>query len=306
VEAQRSYYILTGPTAGGKTAWLLERSQRIPLAVISADSRQVYRFMDIGTGKSTPAEQQRLPQFGLDLHDPFNIFSVYQYYDYSVGVLTQLEGFAGEVWFCGGTGLYLRAVLENLPLGAAPRPSLRPAIEAALAEHGARTLAARLGLALADPDNPQRVLRAVEGWYAGGEYSPQAAAALGLPPDEAAAPGAAGRPVPPRHGWACAGLAVLDPGKEELGRRIEARVRGMFGGGLLEEVRALERRGFAAAPVVAGGIGYREALAVVHGGLTLDEAIASTIVRTRQYAKRQRTYFRGRGWPVYTERELPF
>jgi tRNA A37 N6-isopentenylltransferase MiaA len=104
--------------------------------------------------------------------------------------------------------------------------------------------------------------------------------------------------------WACGGLYVLDPGKDELAARIARRVRGMFAGGLLQEAAELRRAGQGEAEVVCEGIGYREALAVLDGTLAEEDAVERTIVRTRQYAKRQRTYFRGRGWPVFTGPEL--
>jgi len=104
--------------------------------------------------------------------------------------------------------------------------------------------------------------------------------------------------------WQCAGVHVLDPGKEELAGRIERRVQAMFDDGLVQEVERLRQLGFGGADVVMQGIGYQEAGAVLDGQLTVEEAVDQAIVRTRQYAKRQRTYFRGQGWTEANEQDI--
>lgn len=323
---RRSYRILTGPTAAGKTDWLLRRAQHTPLVVVSADSRQVYRHMNIGTGKTTTAEQEKVTQFGLDLLEPSEKISVFLYLQHTSVWLNELESYHGEVWLCGGSGLYIRALLEGLDLGVVPWPELRPWIEAALERIGPANMAQALGLKLADPHNPRRVLRAVEALCTDAAGLRQVEEAVESPAPLIAVAGRADQ-ISGKHNsesgsivtrisaeqvrarldsWQCAGLAVLDPGKEQLELRIRQRVEHMFHSGLLEECERLVQFGCADAPVVRDGIGYREGLAVLRGELDPAAAIERTILRTRQYAKRQRTYFRGMAWPFYTEDSLPF
>lgn len=295
---RRSYRVLTGPTASGKTDMLLQRAATVPVRVISADSRQVYRGMDIGTGKPTPAELVAAPHYGLDLLDPGQSFSAHDFVVLAAAALTELDDFEGEVWVCGGTGLYIRALIEQLPLGSPPRPALRDALCERFKAESPRAVAAALKLELRDADNPVRVLRAAETLA---HRDPQHVYAYaGLPADADPGVNAA---EDRRHrealevlaGWDCAGIEVLDPGAN-LDERILLRVTGMFDAGLTDEVERLRARGSGATRHVAQGIAYAEAGALLDGELTEAAAIARAVIRTRQYAKRQRTYFRGHGW----------
>lgn len=265
--------------------------------------------MDIGTGKPARTDMEILPHLGVDLLEPGIFFSVHQYLIVAANALAQSRSQGREVWVCGGTGLYIRALVQRMDLGAAPRPRLRAALQARLEEMPARALARELGLELPEPDNPVRVVRAAELACANSATAQRIYAAAGLDAACASAEAADAGGLPQAvigelAQWRCAGLAVLDPGKAALAEMIATRVRGMFSDGLVAEVAALRALGYGAAHVVAQGIGYREAGQVLDGALSLEEAIALTVIRTRQYAKRQRTYFRGQGWPVYTREEL--
>ena len=294
----RTYRVITGPTASGKTDWLLKRAEQVPIRVISADSRQVCRLMDIGTGKPTSEELRRLPHFGIDLIDPDHSFSAHDFILMAAGALKQLEEFSGEVWVCGGTGLYIRTLTEALPLGPPPRPRLRQALAALVCDRGSARVAADLRLQLREVRNPMRVLRYAE--KAAEEDSERIYTYAGLDPalsagdfvlraeDYASA-------LSVIKSWQCTGIFVLDPGPI-LEARIKERVAGMFDRGLVAEVEHLRAGGFGSALNVAQGIGYRQAGLLLDGNITEAQAIAQAIVRTRQYAKRQRTYFRGRGW----------
>ena len=123
-----SFYVLTGPTAAGKTAWLLKRSLHRPMLVVSADSRQVYLNMDIGTGNPTLPEQKILPHYVINCINPSISYSVYQYLIDAAKVLRFSTRQRAAIWVCGGTGLYIRALVEKLSLGARPRPELRRAM----------------------------------------------------------------------------------------------------------------------------------------------------------------------------------
>ncbi|MCC7478915.1 hypothetical protein IT575_10710 [bacterium] len=312
------YRVLTGPTAGGKTSWLVQRGRQRPLLALSADSRQIYRHMDIGTGKASAAEQQVAPHRLLDILDPPHSFSVYQYVIRAAQVLQELEADpqnAGrEIWFIGGTGLYLRAVMADLELGLAPRTRLRTVLQDRLKYMGARVVSESLGLELKEPDNPARVQRAAEQACADPATALKIYLRCGLThadyeADEAemsSEPGEelweSSRAVLRR--WSCRGCYVLDPGRDELLRNIEMRVSAMFAHGLADEVRRLRGMGYGECSVVSDGIGYREAAAVLDNRAAAQDAIQQTIVRTRQYAKRQRTYFRGQQWQFYTAAQL--
>jgi tRNA dimethylallyltransferase len=301
------YRVLTGPTAAGKTACLLRRGASRPLAVISSDSRQVYLGMDIGTGKPSESDQKILPHHVLDLIEPPISFSVYQFIIECARIFNQLEGTDAEIWVCGGTGLYIRALVDALPLRLGPRPRLRVALQALLESEPPEVITERLGLELDEPHNPARVIRACEAACSTTDALSQFYGPLGLSKEDCEDDAAAQVPsiefelaLRTIRRWRCLGIAVFDPGGMELNRLIELRVRNMFTVGLLEEAVRLSELGYAGAPVVRDGIAYREALAVLKGELELEQAIEQAVIRTRQYAKRQRTYFRGQGWVAYT------
>jgi tRNA dimethylallyltransferase len=300
--------VLTGPTAAGKTAWLVGHAAPRPQIVISADSRQVYLHMDIGTGKPTPSEQQMLPHCGIDCLKPGIKYSVYQFLKIAAGELADAAAEGRMVWVCGGSGLYIRALLEGLSLGSQPRPRLREALARRLEQESPREIAAALRLQLTDPDNPVRVVRAAEHACADPGRARSIYRWAKLPADAASADTAGSDAEDDWRAelerWQCAGIAVLDPGRDELARLIDRRVGAMFDAGLPDEVRRLRQLGYGEADVVREGIGYLEAGELLDGRLSLAEAVERTVIRTRQYAKRQRTYFTGQRWPVVSRDEL--
>lgn len=302
------YRVLTGPTAAGKTDWLLTRATHRPQLVISADSRQVYRHMNIGTGKPTPCEQQMLPHRGLDCLEPGMKYSVYKFLRDAAAGLREAREAEHVVWVCGGTGLYIRALVEGLSLGSRPRPQLREALMRRFENLTPREVAAELKLTVTDPDNPVRVVRQAEQACADTERARCIYEWAGLPAQLVHAETGDDQDEGAWHvelaRWRCVGIAVLDHGRERLHERISRRVTGMFAAGLVEEVSGLRRLGYGDADVVRGGIGYLEAGRVIDGALSIDDAIERTAIRTRQYAKRQRTYFAGQGWPVFSRDEL--
>lgn len=300
----RLYRVLTGPTAAGKTAWLLARAAHQPLLIVSADSRQVYLHMNIGTGKPTLTDRKILPHYVVDCATPAAVYSVHQF------LIDAADGFAAarrqrrELWVSGGTGLYIRSLVESLELGTPPHPALRRALAARLSEVKPRQAAQALELELRDPDNPVRVIRAAELACRDAGRARRIYQWAGLEFDAAAPQLDGGEELAAARAefdrWRCDGIVVLDPGRAALERAIVRRTSAMFSEGLVEEVANLRELGYGEAPVVSTAIGYREAGLLLDGGLTAEEALKRTIIRTRQYAKRQRTYFRGRGWPVVT------
>ncbi|MFL5777465.1 MAG: tRNA (adenosine(37)-N6)-dimethylallyltransferase MiaA [Chloroflexota bacterium] len=273
--------VIAGATATGKTGLSLRlaealRTDGIPAEILSADSRQVYRGLDIGTAKVSPEERARVPHHGLDLVDPDQPFSVADFVDHASRALAGIDTRGGIAILVGGSGLYLRAVARGLDTDALPSdPAVRARIEADLAAEGLAALAERLR-ALAptlagtvDLHNPRRVVRALE---------------MATITGDGARPAARGYPA--QQAWI--GLAV-EPAAHR--RWIHERARAQFDHGLLAEAAALRDRFDPASPAFSA-IGYREAWAVLDGTIGREEAIELDAQRNVAFAKRQRTWFR--------------
>jgi tRNA dimethylallyltransferase len=288
--------IVAGATATGKTELAIRLAETVhasgrPVAVISADSRQVFRGLDIGTAKVSATDRARVPHFGLDLAEPDEAFSVAEFAVHARGVLADIGRDGGIAILAGGTGLYLRAVGRGLDTDALPSDAvIRARLEGELMSDGLAASVARLlekAPALAagvDTRNPRRVVRALEIAEIRGD---------GPPP--------APRGYPGKSAWI--GLTV-EPRVHAA--RIAARARAQFDAGLIEEARALRERFDPAAPAFSA-IGYREAWAVLDGELTRDAAIELDAQRNVAFSKRQRTWFRsepGITWLDATD-ELP-
>lgn len=289
--------VLGGPTATGKTGLSLRLADRlteagIPVEIVSADSRQVYRGMDIGTAKVAPDDRLRMPHHGLDLVDPDEPFSVAQFRAHALAALGSLAGRAGIGMLVGGTGLYLRSVARGIDTDRLPTdPALRARLEDDLAADGLAGLLGRLD-ALAprlasqvDRRNPRRVLRALE---------------LAMLRGDEPLPAPLGYPAPTL--WL--GLAV----EREVHRAwIADRAAGQFDGGLVDEAAALLER-YPPTLRSFSAIGYPEAFALVEGRLERDAALVATVRRTNAFARRQRTWFRGEpdiNWLDATEDPFP-
>ncbi|HLZ48684.1 MAG TPA: tRNA (adenosine(37)-N6)-dimethylallyltransferase MiaA [Candidatus Limnocylindria bacterium] len=266
---------IVGPTASGKSALALRAAERDGGEIVSADSRQVYRGMDIGTAKPTPAEQRRVRHHCIDLVDPGEPYDAARFQRDGRAALAEIAARGRTAYVVGGTGLYVRALLDGLVLAAAPTdPLLRASLEArVVAEGGAalhRELAA-LDPAAAervDPRNARRVVRYLE---------------LAL---------LAGR-VPRERGDQVGGPRIgLAPPRAWLDARIDARVRRMVDDGVLDETRRLMDRGLDPRLPSMSAHGYVHWAAHLRGERTLDEAIAATAKDVRAYSRRQMTWFR--------------
>ena len=245
--------------------------------IVSADSRQVYRGMDIGTAKPTPEERARVPHHLIDVADPGERYDVFRYQRDARAALAAISARGRAAIVVGGTGLYVRALLDGLDLASVPTdPVLRARIEADAEREGGEALHRRLGeldpdaAARVDARNVRRVVRYLEAALLTGGLS------------------ASWR----RDGAVPATRIGLAPPRETLVAAIEVRVRRMVGAGVLAETRALLARGLDPALPSLTGHGYVHWARHLGGALTLDEAIALTVRDTRRYSRRQMTWFR--------------
>jgi len=268
---------VVGPTASGKSDLALALARRLPVEIVVADSRQVYRGMDVGTAKPDAADRSAVPHHLLDLVGPDEPFSVADWVAAARGAIAAIAARGRLPLLVGGTGLYVEALLAGHDYGAQPwSPELRQRLTRELEATGLAPLAERLrGL---DPDraartdlrNPRRVLRALERVEAAGvPITPR------------------GDPYPGRIA-----LVGLRRPRDVLYRRIDERARALFDGGLIEEVARLLAEGYGPELTPMSGHGYREAAALLSGRLRADGAVELTARRTRQYAKRQLSWFR--------------
>jgi len=272
--------VIAGPTASGKTALALELAGRVGGEIVSADSQQVYRHFDIGTAKPSAAELASVPHHLVSVVDPLESFSATEYQRRADAAVSEIAGRRRPVFVVGGTGLYMRVLLHGVVDAPGALPELRTELEALAAAEG--RVAVHRRLAAVDPETAAklpaqdlvRVVRALE-----------IHAQTGVPASEFRKAHAF---APDRYPFR---LYVLDPPREELYRRINARTEALFSGGLVEETRALMARGYTdAAPMRS--VGYVQSRAVVEGRMTVEEAIHDTAQETRRYAKRQLTWFR--------------
>ena len=263
---------LLGPTASGKTALALEIAERLDLPVINVDSRQLYREMDLGTAKPTAAQQARVPHHLLDLRSPDHPITLQEFQAEANACIARELKQRGMALLVGGSGLYLKALTSGLqPPAVPPQPHLRqqltalgqgichPLLQAADPEAAAKIA----------PADAVRTQRALEVLYASGQTMSHQATA-----------------TPPA--WNVVELG-LNP--TNLRQRIQQRTEQLYREGLVEETRRLSERYGSDLPLLQT-IGYGEALQVLADGLSSRDAIRITSQRTRQFAKRQRTWFR--------------
>ncbi|HSW31527.1 MAG TPA: tRNA (adenosine(37)-N6)-dimethylallyltransferase MiaA [Longimicrobiales bacterium] len=272
---------LVGPTATGKTELALALAAVIPSEIVSVDSRQVYRGMDVGTAKATAAERARVRHHGLDLVDPDERYSAGRFAREARSWIAEIEERARLPLLVGGTGFFLRALLA--PIFAEPELD-RERVDALR-----RWLAAQprelLG-AWARRLDPERAALAAEGGPQRLSRTLEVALLTGRPLS-------AWHRSAPADGKAVEAVVVrLDLPREDLDRRIEARARRMVEEGLVTEVAGLLARGYGPGAPGMTGVGYREIVAHLRGERTLDQAVADVAAATRRYARRQLTWFR--------------
>ena len=272
---------LVGPTASGKTGLALDLATRLDAEIVSADSRQIYRSLDIGTAKPTAAERTRVPHHGIDLVEPDQTFDVGRYRAAMLDAIADVHARGRNVLVVGGTGLYVRALLFGLCPAPPRAPRLRALLHAWAAREGPPALHRRLRLVdgaaamRIHTNDAVRIVRALEVAIVTGRRLSD---------------------WQRTHGFRDASFDALVIGlavaPSHLGARIAARIDAMLAGGWLDEVRGLVAREYPVDAPVWRTLGYAEMRAVVEGRATLAVARAATVLATQRYAKRQRTWFR--------------
>jgi len=273
--------IVCGPTASGKTSLAVGLAEAFAAEIISADSRQVYRRMDIGTAKATAEERLRVPHHLIDVVDPDQNFTAADFVRLARNAIFEIDKRDRLPLVVGGTGLYIRALTEGLLPAPGSDKKLRERLLAQESREGEGTLHRRLqGV---DPDMAERlhprdrirIVRALEVFTLAGRRLSE---------------------LQQEHAFADRPYRVLSlglaPRREDLYRAIDIRVEAMMNAGLLDEVRSLLERGYGPHLKTMRTIGYRECLRHLEGELSLDEAVSHIQQASRRYAKRQLTWFR--------------
>jgi len=279
--ADRELIVLVGPTAVGKTAAAIELCERLQGEIVSADSMQVYRHMDIGTAKPTPDERSRAPFHLIDFIEPDCQITVSDWKLKAEAAISEIRLRARTPIVSGGTGLYVKALLDDWTLAGTPRNmEVRDALTAEATKSGAPALHARLAdvdpvtANRLHPNDMVRIVRALEVYYTTGvaisEYQerdrrgsqPRAAVRFGLTMP---------RPV--------------------LYEKIDRRVDAMVAAGFEQEVRNLLQQGYSAELSPMRSLGYKEMVRYIGGELTYSDMLAEVKQNTRRYAKRQQTWF---------------
>jgi len=277
--------VVTGPTASGKSALAVDLAARFEGEIINADSVQVFRFMDIGTAKPTAEERERVPHHLFDIANPDEPYSAGRYEKDAREAAKAIHARGRIVFLTGGTGLYIRAFLDGLIQTGGVIPGLRKQLEDEQARAGEEGDPGRLHRRLAEldseaaarihPNDVRRTVRALEIHQQSGVRASSVRDAHGF----------RDRPFRVLH-------LAIDPGREILTKRIEARAEAMIEAGLLREVRQLRDRGYAADLRPMQAIGYRHIQPVVDGSDTLANALEAMKSDTRRFARRQRTWIR--------------
>lgn len=274
--------VLTGPTAVGKTELSIQLAKAIGGEIISADSMQVYKYMDVGSAKITPEEMDGVRHYLVDELEPFEEFHVVKFQEYAKKYLNEIYAHGKIPIIAGGTGFYIQALLNDIDFTEQESDSAyRKELETLAEEHGNQYLHDRLkevdpeSAEAIHPNNRKRVIRALEFFQeTGGKISEHNAKEQM-------------RTSPYNFAY-----FVLNDERSHLYKRIDARVDKMIEDGLEAEVRRLKEMGCTKDMVTMQGIGYKEMLSYLDGGYSLEEAVYIIKRETRHFAKRQITWFK--------------
>ncbi|ANV84094.1 tRNA (adenosine(37)-N6)-dimethylallyltransferase MiaA [Picosynechococcus sp. PCC 7003] len=266
--------VICGATATGKSGLALKVAEKLDTVILSADSRQIYKEFDIGTAKPTPAEQQSIPHYLIDICEPTETLTLAEYQTQTQALIAQFHAEKKPVLLVGGTGLYIKAITKGLKI---PRVSPQPELRQQFTDLG-QAYSYQL-LQQLDPEACQKIhpndqvrtLRALEVFYV------------------------TGKPISHQQGENPPSYPILEIGldcnPDHLDQRIQQRTQQMVDQGFVTEVEHLGKKYGWDLPLL-NTLGYAEFREYVQGQGTLEEAIANTVLHTRQFAKRQRTWFR--------------
>jgi len=272
--------VVLGPTAAGKTGFALRVAEELGFEVLSCDSRQIYRGMDVGTAKPTAAERARVRHHLIDILEPSEAYSAFAFAEDALRVIRGAREIGKKILICGGTGLYYHILRSGAGRTDGADLTLRGELQDAARERGAEWLHGQLQVvdpaaaAKIHPNDTQRLLRALDVAYTTGKPISSLYGA-GSPPAD----------IEFRE------VVVVRP-REELYGRINKRVDAMVGAGLWDEFVSLRRAGYAEASPGMVCVGYRELFGVERGECGIDQAMELIKRNTRRYAKRQTTWFR--------------
>jgi tRNA dimethylallyltransferase len=275
--------LLAGPTGVGKSDVALQLAESWSAEIVSADARQVYRGLDVGTAKPTSAQRSTIPHHLIDLLDPDERYSAARFCADARKALREIRSRGRRALVVGGTGLYFKALTEGIFKAPETSPEVREQVDQLLQAGGKAALVDYLSrfdpetLVAIDSANPARLRRAVE---------------FHLLTQESLV-AARQEPLEPNADFDFYPVVLVRP-RAELYKRIEDRVHAMMAAGFLEEVESLAKRWDFSQPAF-DSVGYRELYGVVKQALRLEDAVQETIRRSRQYAKRQTTWFSHQG-----------
>lgn len=287
---------IVGPTASGKTRLSIALAQALGAEVVSFDSMQLYRGMDIGTAKPTKEEMQGIPHHMLDFLDPREDYSVSRYVQDADRCVQDILARGKPVILVGGTGLYIDSLILGRQFAPYPETGRREALTRQAQEQGIETVLAQLrevdpeAAAALHPSNQKRIIRALEVYQETGKTITEHNRLSKL--------------RPPKYHPLWLGLTFSR--RQTLYDRIDRRVEEMLRAGLVDEVRRLVESGVSEKATALQAIGYKELLGMLRGECTLEEAKASIQLLSRRYAKRQLTWFRRNPDVHWIEAEAPW
>ena len=273
---------IAGPTASGKTALSIALAKELDAEIISCDSMQVYRYMDIGTAKPSLEEREGIPHYMLDVADPNEPFSVSRYCQMATPILEDITARGKAAIVVGGTGLYMDALIRGNDFAPYPATGRREELEAIAAKEGIEKVIEMLRLVDPEsanrlhPSDQKRIIRAMEVYLETGKSITQHNLET--------------QAIPPRFDatW----FALQDENRQDLYDRIDSRVDKMLELGLLQEIKDLFGMGISPKATAMQAIGYKEFIDYLAGNCTLEGACAQVQQSSRHYAKRQLTWFR--------------
>ena len=271
--------VILGPTAVGKTEITLELAERFPSEIVSADSRLLYRGMDIGTAKPSPAERARIPHHLIDVAEPDQIWSLANYQSAAKKAILETARRNHLPFLVGGTGQYIKAVTQGWIIpSVAPDTRLRAALENWSLETGAQGLHRRLSIldleaaSEIEPNNLRRTIRALEVIFSTGNLFSKQRKKSNTPYQKLV-------------------LGLQRP-RPALYERVDLRIERMFASGFIEEVKKLLDAGYSPELPSMSAIGYRQVISYLQGEISIDEAVAQIKKATRVFVRRQANWFK--------------